>query len=647
MSLLSQRREVGEFRKRYKWMALAVIVTFAIIVVRMVYLQIIERDHYRDVARENITRTIGLPATRGILRDSQGHVVATNRPSYDVFLTPSALAPNDVGTIARLMGLSAEQRHDLEERLSLVPPGRRTHQIRFFNDITREQLAAIQTHNTDLTHRVGRRDVTAVDVVATPLRTYPYGSLGAHAVGYLNELRGDELAELRPAGYRLGDRIGRTGIERAWENLLRGRRGYRRLIVDADLARSERGEEPDVVEPVPGRDVELTLDMDLMRIIERAMRGHPSGAVAVVDVRTGAVRAVYSKPSYDLDAFTMGLSREEYAALRDDPFRPLIDKAIYDAFFPGSIFKPFSALAALEDNMINPSERVLCTGSYVFGGNRFRCNVLTGHGEVDMREAMMQSCNVYFYSLAERVGLDRVSRIAQDFGLGRRTGIGLNTESPGFIPTRSWYDQHDIAWRGGFALNTAIGQGDTKTTIIQMTMAYAALANGGTLYVPQVVQRISAPDGTVLEEFEPRVRRRVHVSRENLAFVIDSLYGVVNDPIGTAYAVRVPGGVPIAGKTGTAQVHQRVRQSEEDASRALYSNRAHAWFAGFAPVENPQLAIVVMIEHGGSGGRNAAPVGIQILQEYLSPRFTGPDGAPDVPTPAQPPPLRPTRRRPR
>ena len=202
MSLLSQRREVGEFRKRYKWMALAVVLSFAVIVMRMVYLQIIERDHYRDVARENITRTIGMPATRGILRDSHGHVVATNRPSYDLFLTPSAMAEHDVSTISRLMGLTAAQRTDLEERLALVPQRRRTHQIRFFTDISREQLAAIQTHNTDLTHRVGRRDVTAVDVVATPLRTYPYGSLGAHAVGYLNELRGDELAELRPAGYR-------------------------------------------------------------------------------------------------------------------------------------------------------------------------------------------------------------------------------------------------------------------------------------------------------------------------------------------------------------------------------------------------------------------------------------------------------------
>jgi penicillin-binding protein 2 len=253
--------------------------------------------------------------------------------------------------------------------------------------------------------------------------------------------------------------------------------------------------------------------------------------------------------------------------------------------------------------------------------------VRSGHGEVDMRQAMMQSCNVYFYALAERVGLDRIARVAQDFGLGRRTGIGINTESPGFIPTRTWYDAHDIAWRGGFTLNTAIGQGDTKTTIIQIAMAYAALANGGTLYVPQLVERISGPDGAVLEELEPRVRRRVHVSRENLAFLIDSFSGVVNDPLGTAFAARVADGVAIAGKTGTAQVYQRARLSEEDAARAEYRNRAHAWFAGFAPVERPEVAIVVMLEHGGSGGRYAAPIAIQILQEYLAPRPTGASGS--------------------
>jgi penicillin-binding protein 2 len=616
MSLLSVRREVGEFRKRYKWMALFVVVIFTVIVGRMMQVAVVDHEHYAEIARENVTKTLPLLATRGIVHDRNGRVIVTNRPSYDVYLTPSRLRDGDVERLESLMGLSEESRARFEQRLSEVPERRLTHQIRFFTDISREALAALETHEQDF---MDDRGHTPLDIVVTPVRTYPYRQLGAHAIGYLNELRPEELAELRGAGYHLGDLVGRTGIERAWESLLRGRRGYQRVLVDEDVEIDPallEGDRPELVEPVPGRDLTLSLDMDLMRIIERAFRGPASGAAVVVDVRTGAVRALFSKPSYDPEAFTRGLTREEYAELRDDPFRPLIDKTIYETYFPASTFKPFAALAALEDGLIDPGERVDCTGSYTLGhGNPARCTAQ--HGEVDMRSALVVSCNVYFYHLAEIVGIDRLAHMAQDFGLGRRCGIGINSEASGFIPTREWYESRH-AWQAGLALNTAIGQGDTRVTLVQLAMAYAAIANGGTLYVPQLVERVTAPDGAVVEEFAPRVRRRVHVDPAHLAFVIDSLFGVVNDDRGTAHEARTthPGDIPIAGKTGTAQLGGRIR-SEDEASRAAYERRAHAWFAGFAPVENPEVAIVVLVEHGGSGGRSAAPVAIQILQEYL------------------------------
>ena len=210
---------------------------------------------------------------------------------------------------------------------------------------------------------------------------------------------------------------------------------------------------------------------------------------------------------------------------------------------------------------MEPNQRFECTGSYTLGTTRFRCTSV--HGEVDLREAIVQSCNVYFYRLAEQVGLDRLARLAGDFGLGRRTGIGINSESPGFIPTRSWYERVGRRFRLGYALNTGIGQGDVKVTLTQLALLYGAIANGGTLYVPQLIQRVTGPDGTVVEDFEPRVRRRVHVDPEHLALVIDGLYGVVNDPSGTAYDVRVADGVPVAGKTGTAQVSHRARPDED------------------------------------------------------------------------------------
>jgi len=624
VSLLSVRREVGEFKKRYKWMALVVVCTFAILGARMIQLQLVDYDRYDAIARENITRTITLPATRGVIRDTHGRVVATNRPAYNVYLTPQYLRdPVDLEMISELMGLDADARAAFETRIDEVPARRRAQQIRVFNDISRDQLAALETHEQDLCARAtnGDREVRlpCMDTVAEPVRTYPYEALGAHSFGYLNEISGDELRRLERAGYRMGDRIGRTGIERAWESYLRGRSGYRRVFVDVrgrEIHDAMPGSDRPVRrEPSPGRDLQLTLDMELMRIISRAFAGRPSGAAVVVDVQTGAVLALYSKPSYDLNAFTRGLSHSEYAELRDDPFRPLIDKTIYESWFPGSTFKPFAALAALQNGVIDPNERVECDMHHELGNRIFHCTHV--HGDVNMREALVQSCNAYFYQLAEQVTQDQIAHLAGDFGLGRRSGIGINAEASGFVPTRGWYEEDDRQFRLGFTLNTAIGQGDTRTNLVTLAMAYAAIANGGTLYVPQLVERVTSPGGDVLEEFTPRVRRRVHVSHEHLALVVDGLYGAVNDPSGTAYEAyeETEATVSVAGKTGTAQVSARVRPG--DPNRGDWTRRAHAWFAGFAPADDPRLAIVVLVEHGGGGGSNAAPIAINVLEEYL------------------------------
>jgi penicillin-binding protein 2 len=624
MNLLSARREVGEFKKRYKWMALVVLLAFGVLFARMVQLQLAEYDLYQGIAEENITRTLTLPATRGILRDHNGRVIATNRPAYNVYLTPQYLEEGDVETIATLMGLADEDATRLQERLDAVPARRRAQQIRAFTDVSRDQLAALETHQQDLCVRRGSRDrpvrLPCVTLLSEPVRTYPYGRLGSHVIGYLNEMTAEELDRLREDGYRLGDRIGRTGLERAWEAYLRGRRGFRRVLVDARGRLVETGEGERRREPVPGRDLTLTLDMGLMRIVDRVLYGYRAG-VAVVDVNTGAVRALYSRPSYDLNAVTAGLNYAEYAELRDDPFRPLIDRTVYESYFPGSTFKPIAALAGLQDGLIDPADDVECTGSYTLGNTRFGCT--SSHGDVDLHESLVQSCNVYFYRLAERIGIDRLARFAGDFGLGRRTGVGINAEAAGFIPTRAWYERVGRRFRVGYTLNNTIGQGDTKVTLVQLATAYAAIANGGTLYVPQLVEQVTGPDGTVVEEFAPRIRRRVHVDPAHLARVREGLVGVVTEPTGTAHDayedlegdVRVA----IAGKTGTAQVSRRARPNA-DARLTEYLNRAHAWFAGYAPADDPELAIVVLVEHGGPGGRYAAPLAMRILQEYLGSR---------------------------
>ncbi len=609
-TLLSPRRELGEFKKRYKWMALFVVVIFGGIVVRLAQLQIAGHERWDEIANGNITRTFRLRSERGFIRDTHGRVIATNRPSYDVYLTPALIREGEFDAVSELMELDDEAREQLRARLAEISERRRTHQIVFFEDISRDQLARIE-------ERV--RDLRGVDVIAQPMRHYAYGSLGAHAIGYLNEVSADDLAAHPGEDYRAGDRIGRTGIESALESVLRGQPGVRRTIVDARGRRQERvtalvEDPPESRDPVPGRTVVLTLDMELMRIVQRAFRGHASGAAVVVDVDGGRVRALYSSPAYDLNEISSGLSRDAYAEMLENPFRPLLDKTIFRTHFPGSTFKPITVLAALQDGLIDPSQRVTCEGSYHIGNQTMRCTA--SHGDVDLRMALIQSCNVYVYKLAEQVGLERLTRYARLFGLGERTGIGINSEASGFLATREWYEERFGRFRIGYTLNTAIGQGNTRVTLLQLALAYGAMANGGTLYAPMLMERIEAPGGRIVDSFEPHVRRSLPIDAGHLDFTNEALTGVVNHENGTAFGARIDGGVTIAGKTGTAQVAGRRRQSTGRYSAALF-NRSHAWFAGFAPAEDPQVAIVVLLEHGGAGGRNAAPIATQILQEYL------------------------------
>jgi penicillin-binding protein 2 len=612
MITLSQRREVGEFRKRYRWMALFVILVFGGIIIRVAQVQLFQRDRWSGIAQQNITKTLELPATRGVIRDIAGRVVASNRPSYDVFATPRLLQAEDIDRIASLMGLNAEDKATLQTRLDELPANRRTRQLELYSDIDREQLAALETHLAEL---------PALDIITVPLRDYPYATLGAHLIGYLNEVNAKDMERARdPGTYRPGDRIGRSGLEKRYEPLLKGSRGFRRVVVDA-RGNALEGRRPDSLEvqmlrkPVPGHDIQLTIDMRLMEAFDRAFRPYPSGAVVVVDIHTGAVRALYSKPVYDPNEMSSGLSTKRYAELTGDPFRPLIDKTMYETYFPGSTFKVITALSSLEDAVVDPMQRVECLGSLKIGRQKFRCN--KRHEWVDLYDAIVQSCNVYFWELAREVGIERITRYARAFGFAEQTGIGVSGEAKGFLATREWYTEHYGAFRIGYTLNTAIGQGNTRVTVLQLAMANAAIANGGTLYVPQVVQNVRAPDGSLSETFQPRIKREVGVSPQHLDMMRRALVDVVQDESGTAYRARNKDGVRVAGKTGTAQVVSRKGRSEESSS-AWYLDRSHGWFAGFAPADDPQVAFAVLVEHGGSGGASAAPIATSVMQQYLS-----------------------------
>lgn len=649
--LLFSRPDVGEFRKRYKYLAIVVLAAFGVVVARLFQLQIVEGVDYAVMAHENIIRRVSIATTRGVIRDTRGKILASSRPSYAVYVVPGRVMPSarplrrglpvtdepdSWPRIADALRLTPAERQRIEAKIKgycvadddRSPCWRRKLLVR--EDAPRDIVAELRQHQAEL---------AGAEVMSTPVRYFPFKQLGSHMVGYVSEIDVEALSKLRPEGYEklpaderrnlnplnygAGDVIGATGVEHAWESYLRGQHGWEKRVVDAHGRyrtgpEAERHLDPPVrQEPIAGRDLRLTVDVELLTAIERAMAPHASGAVVAVEVRTGRILALYSKPDFDANDLSGGagrtLIRETFNRLYANPLHPMLDKTMSGAFHPGSTFKPFSALAGLEENLLRPESTERCNGYLVFGRRVFRCTHV--HGTVNLRHAIGESCNVYFFKVGETVGMDRIAKLAMEFGLGAKTGLGINPESPGRIPTRAWYAlrQHG-QFRIGFTLNTAIGQGDVNVTPLQLALGYAALGNGGTLYHPQIVQAVEAGDGSVIQTFPPRVRRQIAVKPQNLSRVADGLWAVVNEPKGTAYPVRDPA-LDVAGKTGTAQTGY-VPRDEDDPKLRWYYAREHAWFAAFSPSKAPEVAVVVLIEHGGSGPTQAAPVAMQVIREY-------------------------------
>lgn len=634
MTLLVQRSDVGEFRKRYRWMVLTVLVTFLFLIGRLVQLQLIEGDVHRAQARRNIVRELKLATTRGVIRDAHGRVLAANRPSYNVYVVPSEVVgygnqsavekgrePDGIAgmtpawvKLMQYMALSPADAADAERRVREAALGaRRDQQLQLAVDVDRDVVATLKTNEGDL---------VGVEVAPVPVREYPYGEIAAHLVGYMREIDPETLARFEGRGYRSGDQLGAVGVEARWESYLRGQRGWRKVvrgpkrIVNTPEVEAKYLEPPTRADPIPGRDVSLTIDVELVKSIERAFRGQLAGAVVVVDVRTGRLLAALSKPSFDSGVVSGGSGRravlDAFRRLFADPLKPSLDKSVSASYPPGSTFKPFSALAGLQDRLIDPNTQVDCRGGYEYGRHYFRCTGV--HGHVNLHQAIVRSCNTYFFALGEHVNIDRLAQVGMDFGFSNKTGIGVNPEAAGRMPTRAWYARHYKRFRGGDTLNSAIGQGAMTVTILQLALAYAALANGGTLYQPQVVRSIETSDGTVVQEFPPRVRRVIDVDPGELGVVKDGLVGVVREREGTAYKERIET-VDIAGKTGTAQVSQ-ITPRGVDPDKVWYFNRDHAWFAGYAPTRSPEIAIVVLVEHGGGGGKNAAPIAMRVVRDW-------------------------------
>lgn len=614
-----------ELHRRLRWVALFVLAGFVVLVGRLWQLQVMRGDSYYERTVSNVVKERYLPSVRGKILDRKGAALADNRPAFNLYATPKELTPEVTAELARMLGLSDDELAKIAER---VETGRKRDPrlpVLILEDQGRDRAALVEQSLTRL---------PGVEVHHEPYRYYPQGDLAAHLVGYMTQMTAAEVDRLARQGYDPNELIGRYGLEAAWENYLRGKKGVERYAVDAKGQRLDDktaqtlipGER--VIGAVPGANLVLTVDAELQRTAEKAVAHVAAAAVVIVEPRTGKIRALVSKPSFDPNVMTGHLTRAEETLLLSDPRKPFIDKALRATYPPGSVFKFVTTLAALEDGQAAEDESIFCTGVYQLSKTSFRCN--GSHGKLDLVKAIQRSCNVYFWELAQRVGLDRIADVARAFGFGTPTNLGLNGDSGGRIPTKAWYEQRG-RYKVGFATNAATGQGDVEVTVLQTAMAYATLANGGTLFVPQVVERVEASDGRTIVSYEPKVAHDVKLPPDALELWRRGMWKVTNEPGGTAFDHGFSTTVQVMGKTGTAEIRKRRKKEDDERDVEGYRpTRSHAWFAGWAPAEDPELAIVVFVEHGGSGGRVAWPIARQILESYYKSAATPKPGAKEL-----------------
>jgi penicillin-binding protein 2 len=475
-----------------------------------------------------------------------------------------------------------------------------SHPLKLKANISREELAMVETRRLDLPG-------VTVDMVIR--RNYPYENLAAHLIGYLGEISQEELEEEEFINHKIGYFIGKYGIEHKFELDLKGENGGRQIEVNA-LGRKMKvwGQ----VEPNPGNNLFLTLDIELQKAAEEAMMGK-KGALVAMDPQNGDILALVSKPDFDPNLFARGISPETWKRISENSSHPLQNRAIQGQYPPGSVYKIIMAIAGLEEKIITPETTFQCSGALPFGNRDYLCWKKEGHGRISLRRAIVESCDVYFYNLGLRLGVDRIAKYAMGLGLGRVTGFPLGHEKAGLIPTSSWkMKRFGIPWQAGENLSIAIGQGFNLVTPLQVACTLSALANGGKLYRPRIVQAIKAPHGETLKEFPPEDAKTLHISPETLEILREALWGVVNSPGGTGGRARIDG-FDVAGKTGTAQVVQR-REGRGELYPA--EQQDHAWFVCFAPARQPQITVVALIEHGGHGGAVAAPVAKKVLENY-------------------------------
>ncbi len=592
-------REVKEPRRRVLGMSIAVAVVFFVLLSRLWYLQIIESGNLRELSENNRLRFVPVAASRGAILDRNGKVLVSNSPSFSVAVIPQDVKDKDalLNTLARYLNLDLAELQDKWEK----GKGRaKFYPIIIASGITREQMEYLEEN---------RLRLPGLDIEMKPIREYGNGQLAAHLLGYLGEISEEDLGKESYQSYNPGDYVGKSGIERSWENYLHGADGGRQIEVDA---RGRYLRTISETSPTIGNSIVLTIDRDLQKRAEQAF-GDKAGAAVAMDVNSGEILAFVSNPGFDPSLFTGHMSSKQWQTYLEDKRHPLENKALKGQYPPGSTFKIITALAGLKEGLIDDTTSVVCKGSYTVGRDTFKCWDKKGHGVVNLKKALKESCDVYFYKLGERLGVDRIAAYAREFGLGSPMGIGLENERGGLIPTSEWKEKkYGKKWYRGETLPVSIGQGYVLMTPIQLAAMIAGVATDGTIYRPHLVKRVVDPDGRVMKEFSPEVLKKVALPPGLFQQVKEGLLAVVNEPHGTGAMARLYE-VKVAGKSGTSQV-VKMRDSK---GNVPYQYRDHALFVAFAPYDKPEIAVAVVVEHGEHGGSAAAPIVGSILRAYF------------------------------
>jgi penicillin-binding protein 2 len=606
----NNERELQQFQLRIGIAAFAVLIAFGLLAARFVYLQLVQHDTYSAKAEDNRISIVPVPPNRGLMIDRNGVVLARNYSGYTLEISPRKVKSLDrtIEQISQLVDVTSRDRARFKK---LMLEARNAESLPIRTRLSDDEVARFAAN---------RYRFDGVDIKARLFRQYPYGEVASHVIGYMGRINQEDQEQLAEAGleanYRGTDFIGKSGLEASYQDELHGVTGFEQVEIDAagrgirTLSRTP---------PQPGNNITLTLDLKLQQVGEAAF-GDRRGAMVALEPSTGAVLAFVSKPGYDPNLFVDGIDPQSWAELNNSPDKPLLNRAINGVYPPGSTFKPFMAMAALETGKRRFNSTIHDPGYFEFGGRRYRDSKKGGNGTVDLMKSIVLSSDTYYYQVANDMGIDAIAAFMTKFGFGARTGIDLIGEGTGVLPSPEWKLKRfrtpaQQKWYPGETISIGIGQGYNAYTPIQLAQALATLLNGGTMYKPHLVAHIDNVRTGERRNIEPQVTQRVKFRPEYVDFVKRAMAGVNKEGTGA----RAFAGAPYTsgGKTGTAQVIAMKQNEKYDEAKVAERHRDHSWFIVFAPVENPKIALAVIVENGGFGARAAAPLARVMLDYYL------------------------------